>query len=430
MERTVMKKLEAWKRSPFRKPLVVQGARQVGKTYTLLEFGKRAYENIAYFNFETDPRYRELFDESIAPDYLVPLLSRASQQTITTEKTLIVFDEVQLCERALTSLKYFCEQAPAYHVAVAGSLLGIAVNREAYSFPVGKVDMLTMHPMDMEEFLLAMGDGELAERIRRCYERDEPLPSLLHQAALERYREYLLVGGMPECVLQYAQTQNHVLVRHTQETILMSYLADMSKYNSTSENKKTRLVYDNISVQLSRDNTRFQYKLVKKGGRAAEFENAIEWLKLSGIAGQVFRVEQARKPLENYRDIDAFKLYVSDTGLLAAKENLEPVDVLYGSHDLDDFRGGQTENYAYTQMNAHGYSCYYWKPDRGAEVDFVIQREGAIVPVEVKSSDGKAKSLHLFMGRYRPPYAVKLCARNFGFEGDVKTVPLYAAYCL
>ena len=430
MERKVKAALKAWKESPFRKPLVMQGARQVGKTYTLLEFGKESYENIAYLNFETDPQFRELFDESISPERLIPLLSRATQQTIVSEKTLIFFDEIQLCERALTSLKYFCEQAPEYHVVAAGSLLGIAVNRSEFSYPVGKVNLITMYPMDLEEFLWALGDTDLVLSIRQGFQNNEPLPSILHRAALERYREYLLVGGFPECVLQYAMTKNLVLVRHTQETILLNYLDDMSKYNRENEVKKTRLVYDNITVQLSRSNTRFQYKLIKKGGRASEFENAIEWLKLSGIVGQVFRVEQAWKPLDDHRDIDSFKIYVSDVGLLAAKKNLEPNDVLYPSNELDDFRGGQTENYVYTQLTANGYECYYWKPERDAEVDFVIQREGSVIPLEVKSTDGKIKSMRKFMKLYEPPYGFKLATLNFGFENGIRTVPLYAAFCL
>ena len=223
------------------------------------------------------------------------------------------------------------EDAPEYHIIVAGSLLCVAVNREAFSFPVGKVDMKTMYPMDMEEFLLAVGEEALAQRIRACFDTDTPLPAALHEAAMQRYRQYLTVGGMPECVLQYAQTQDQVLVRHTQDTILAGYLNDMSKYNTQNEIKKTRLVYDNVTVQLSKKNTRFQYKLIKKGARAAEFENALEWLCLSGVISRVYRAEQVKKPLENYRDSDAFKVYVSDLGLLCAKKNLAAADILYMS---------------------------------------------------------------------------------------------------
>ena len=431
MYRKITRFLESWKESEHRKPLILQGARQVGKTYSILEFGRAHYENVAYFNFETDPKLNDTFAESISPDYLIPILSHIAGISIVREKTLIVFDEVQLCERALTSLKYFCEDAPAYHIIVAGSLLGVAVNRARFSFPVGKVDIQTMYPMDLEEFLLAMGEEPLVAQIRECFASDMPLPSALHDAAMQLYRQYLVVGGMPECVMQYVQTRDPILLRHTQDTILLSYLNDMSKYNNLNEIKKTRLAYDSITVQLSKKNTRFQYKLIKKGGRASEFENAIEWLCLSGIVSRVYRAEQIKKPLENYRDIDAFKIYVSDLGLLCAKKDLAANDVLYMVEELNDFKGGMVENYVNVQLTINGYATYYWESDRGAEVDFVIQREGQLIPIEVKATDNtRAKSLAVYMKTYKPAYALKLSAKNFGFEDGKKTVPLYAVFCI
>ena len=431
MYRKIMKFLEEWKNSEHRKPLILQGARQVGKTYSVLEFGRNCYENVAYFNFETNPKLNKTFEENISPDYLIPILSHIAGQTIVKEKTLIVFDEVQLCERALTSLKYFYENAPEYHIIVAGSLLGVAVNRAKFSFPVGKVDIKTLYPMDMEEFMIAMGETELTEKIRNCFETDSPMLSALHDAAMRLYRQYLVVGGMPECIMQFAETKDYILVRHTQDTILASYLNDMSKYNNLNEIKKTRLAYDNITVQLSKKNTRFQYKLIKKGGRAAEFENAIEWLCLSGIVSQVYRVEQIKKPLENYRDIDAFKIYVSDLGLLCAKKDLAANDILYMVEELNDFKGGMTENYVNVQLSINGYNTYYWESERGAEIDFVIQRDGRLIPIEVKAADNtRAKSLKMYMDTYKPDYAIKLSAKNFAFEDNKKIVPLYAAFCI
>ena len=431
MYRKIMRYLETWKESKHRKPLILQGARQVGKTYSILEFGRTYYENVAYFNFETNPKLNATFDEDISPDYLIPILSHIAGQTIVREKTLIVFDEVQLCERALTSLKYFCENAPDYHIIVAGSLLGVAVSRTKFSFPVGKVDMKTLYPMDMEEFMYALGEDALVEQIKKSFRTDTPIPSALHDAAMRLYRQYLVVGGMPECVMQYAETKDYILVRHTQDTILTSYLNDMSKYNNLNEIKKTRLAYDNITVQLSKKNTRFQYKLIKKVGRASEFENAIEWLCLSGIVSQVYKAEQIKKPLENYRDIDAFKIYVSDLGLLAAKKDLAANDVLYMVEELNDFKGGMAENYVNVQLTTNGYKTYYWESSRGAEIDFVIQREGKLIPIEVKSADNtKAKSLNVYMETYKPEYAIKLSAKNFGFQDGKKIVPLYAAFCI
>ena len=431
MYRKIMNFLEEWKESRHRKPLILQGARQVGKTYSLLEFGRKCYENVAYFNFETNPKLAKTFEENISPKYLLPILSHLAGQTIIREKTLIIFDEVQLCERPLTSLKYFCEDAPDYPIIVAGSLLGVAVNREKFSFPVGKVEIKTLYPMDMEEFLLALGEDELVKQIKQCFAADTPLPSALHDAAMQLYRQYLVVGGMPECVRLFVETKDYLLVRHTQDVILASYLNDMSKYNNLNEIKKTRLTYDNITVQLSRKNTRFQYKLIKKGGRASEFENAIEWLCLSGIVSQVYQVEQIKKPLENYRDIDAFKIYVSDPGLLCAKKDLAANDILYMVEELNDFKGGMTENYVHIQLTINGYRTYYWESARGAEVDFIIQRDGKLIPVEVKAADNtRAKSLKVYMETYHPDYAIKLSAKNFGFEDRKKTVPLYAAFCI
>lgn len=431
MYRKIMDFLETWRENEHRKPLILQGARQVGKTYSILEFGRTHYENVAYFNFETNPRLNETFEENISPEYLIPILSHIAGQTIIREKTLVVFDEIQLCERALTSLKYFCEDAPDYHVIVAGSLLGVAVNRARFSFPVGKVDMKTLYPMDMEEFMLAMGEDALVEQIKTCFATDTPLPAALHDAAMRLYRQYLVVGGMPECVMQFAGTRDYILIRHTQDTILASYLNDMSKYNHLNEIKKTRLAYDNITVQLSKKNTRFQYKLIKKGGRAAEFENAIEWLCLSGIVSQVYKVERVQKPLENYRDIDAFKIYVSDLGLLCAKKDLMANDILYMVDELNDFKGGMAENYVNVQLTINGYRTYYWESERGAEIDFIIQRDGKLIPIEVKSADNtKAKSLKIYMETHKPDYAIKLSAKNFGFMDGRKIVPLYAAFCI
>ncbi len=431
MYRKISQYLTGWKISPYRKPLVLQGARQVGKTYSILEFGREQYENVAYFNFETNPRLSKVFDESIDPNYLIPMLSRNSSLTIVKEKTLIVLDEVQLCERALTSLKYFSENAPEYHIVALGSLLGVAVNREKFSFPVGKVDIKTLYPMDMEEFLLANGESELIKQIKTCFEKSEALPCALHDAALAYYKQYLVVGGMPDCVSKFITTKDYILVRHTQNMILESYLNDMSKYNSQNEIKKTRLVYDNVTVQLSKKNTRFQYKLIKSGARAAEFENAIEWLALTGIVTRIYRAEQPKKPLENYRDIDAFKIYVSDVGLLCAKKDTVAEDILYISDELNDFKGGMVENYVCCQLTANNYKNYFWMSKRGAEVDFIIQREGKIIPIEVKSADNtKAKSLNVYMDIHKPEYAIKLSTKNFGFENGKKTVPLYAAFCI
>ena len=433
MYRKVFDYLKNWKQSKYRKPLVLQGARQVGKTYAVLQFGKEEYDNVAYFNFQTNESLSATFAEDISPAYLLPILSHISGQTITKGLTLIVFDEVQICERAITSLKYFCEEAPEYHIIAAGSLLGVAVNREKYAFPVGKVDRCTMYPMDMEEFLLAMSEQELVERIHRCFAENSPMPAALHEAALKRYRQYLAIGGMPEVVARFADTQDYLQIHHVLETIQMDYLDDMSKYQkNANEIKKTRLTYGTVAVQLSKKNTRFQYKLIKKGARAAEYEDSIEWLASAGLISRIYRAEQIKKPLENYKDIDDFKIFLSDMGLLCAQKDLRAEDVLYMEEELAEFKGGLTENYVNTQLISAGFKPYFWRNDKGTnEVDFIINLGGKLIPVEVKSGDNvHSASLKEYVKLFQPEWSIRISERNFGFENDIRSVPLYATFCI
>ena len=433
MYRKVSDRLKHWKSSPYRNPLIIQGARQVGKTYSVLEFGKSNYENVAYFNFQTNPALASTFEEDISPAYLLPILAHISSQTITRGQTLIIFDEVQLCERALTSLKYFCEQAPDYHIIAAGSLLGVAVNRERHAFPVGKVDRITMHPMDMEEFLLAMGHEDLVIRIHECFDNNKPMPAAMHESLIKLYRQYLVIGGMPEAVARYLDTLDYTQVRHIQDTIQMDYLDDMSKYQkSANEIKKTRLTYNTVAVQLSKKNKRFQYKLLKTGARAAEYENAIQWLVSANLIAQIYRTEQIQKPLEDFKDIDDFKIYLCDMGLLCAQKGLHPADVFYMEQELAVFKGGMTENYVYTQLMINGIKCWYWRDEKTPkEVDFIIILNGKIIPVEVKSSDRTGSdSLNDFVSRYNPAYSIRISEKNFGFDNGIKAVPLYAAFCI
>ena len=433
MYRKITEYLERWRNSKYRKPLIIQGARQVGKTYSILEFGKNNYDNVAYFNFQTDRALSATFEENIRPSYLLPILSHLSGQTITRGNTLIVFDEIQLCERAVASLKYFCEEAPEYHVIAAGSLLGVAVNREKYAFPVGKTDRYMMYPMDMEEFLLACGEQDLVQLIRSCYENSNPMPAVLHDKALQLYRRYLAVGGMPEAVSRLIDTQDYIQVRHVLETIQMDYLDDMSKYqNNSSEIKKTRLTYGTAAVQLSKKNTRFQYKLIRSGARAAEYENAIEWLVSAGLILRIYRAEQIKKPLENYKDIDDFKIYLSDMGLLAAQKDIRAEDIFFMDKELADFKGGMTENYVCIQLIRSGFRTYFWRNEKGTkEVDFIISINGKLIPAEVKSGDNvSSTSLNDYVKLFKPAYSIRISEKNFGFDHNIRSVPLYAAFCI
>jgi len=432
MFRIISAKLLAWKESQYRKPLVLQGARQVGKTYAVLAFAREQYDNVAYINFEIDQAAAAIFENSLDPKHVVPKIEVFTKQTVTKGRTLIFLDEIQKCPLALTSLKYFDEFAPEYHVIVAGSLLGVAVCRDEFSFPVGKVDRITLFPMDFEEFLIAMGKSDFVARIKDCFASNTPIDAVYHNSLLEYYRQYLVVGGMPDCVAKFVETDDYTLCRATQKLILSDYLDDMSKYNNNkNEIKKTRLAYNSVTAQLSKKNTRFQYKLIKSGGRAAEFENAIEWLVLSGIVTRVHALDTVKKPLDNYKNIDSFKIFVSDVGLLCAKNNVLANDILYASSELNDFKGGMTENYVCSQLVFRGYECYTWYSEGEAEMDFVIQREGNIIPVEVKSADNsKAKSLAVYTGKFKPEYAIKVSTNNFGFANGIKTIPLYAAFCI
>lgn len=430
MERKIYKDLLAWKKSEDRKPLVLQGARQVGKTYIVNYFASKEYANSVYCNFEKDKGLSEFFRD-LEPEKIIRKLSVYKRKEIIPEHTLIIFDEIQACPDAITSLKYFNEDSNEYHIIALGSLLGVSVNREKNSFPVGKVWFMNMHPLDFEEYLLARGEERLIQMIRECYEKNEPLERPIHERALDYYREYLFVGGMPEAVGEYVKNKTPELVRVIQQSILEAYHNDMGKYNRQSEIPKTRIVYKNISTQLSKENKKFQYKYIKQGGRASEFEGAIEWLSLAGIAAQNYRVEQILLPLNAYRSLTDFKFYMSDVGLLGASEDIYYEDVVNENPLLDNFKGGLTENYVYNQLSANGHNLYYWTSGNQAEIDFITRLGGDIIPIEVKSdTNTRSRSLAAYTEKYLPPYSVRISAKNFGFENGVKSVPLYAVFCI
>lgn len=430
MKRKIVSKLLEWKDSPERKPLILQGARQTGKTYIVSYFAGIAYRNALYCNFEKEKSLASLFDE-LSPVSIVAKLSSLKRQQILPGETLIIFDEVQACPEALTSLKYFCEEANEYHIIALGSLLGVSVNRGESSFPVGKVQFMDMYPMDFEEYLLAKEEDFLRERIRGCYAADAPLEEALHEKALGLYREYLFIGGMPAVVSEYVKTGNAQLASIFQLEILESYQNDMGKYNKKSEIAKTKQVYRNISTQLSKANRKFQYKYIKSGGRAAEFEDAMEWVCLAGIARRVFRLEHVKLPLQANSSATDFKFYMSDPGLCCRMQDLLIDDILYDNPLLHDFKGGLAENYVCSQLTACGLDLYYWTSGNQAEVDFIARIGKDIIPIEVKSAaHTQSKSLSVYADAYKPAYSIRISAKNFGFENGLKSVPLYAAFCV
>lgn len=437
MRRAISHKLQAWSESSHRKPLVIFGARQVGKTYAIKQLASDRYDSLAYIDFSRDTRAAALFDASLAPAELVPKLEVFLHTLIDPDRTLIVFDEVQLCERALTSLKYFCDDAPQYHVVAAGSLLGVALKRERYSFPVGKVDLLQLHPLSFEEFLWAHGETRLADAIRDAYENASDQAFALHDRAMQLVHEYELIGGMPEIVSAYVANDAPGIdamesARNKQQEINVAYLADMAKYATPTETPRIMAVWNSIPQQLAKENHKFQYKLIKSGGRAAIYENAIAWLDAAGIIMRCTQVTEATAPLKTFENSSSFKIYTADVGLLSAQYEAIPQDLEPATDKAAGFRGGITENYVLQQLVASDSSVYYWGTTSKAEVEFIARaKQGDVIPIEVKSGRNvTVRSLESFRERYHPPYLVRVSARNFGVGNGIRSIPLYAAWLL
>jgi len=432
MKRKITEKLIQWKSKSFgRMPLLIYGARQVGKTYIVQEFGRMNYKNVAYFNLETNQTVSSYFDENIEPDRIIQFLETESNEQIVPEDTLIIFDEVQSNERALTSLKYFNEKRPEYHIICAGSLLGVAINREQYSFPVGNVDSITMFSMDFEEFLHALSEERLCEEIKKSYEGNEALPRALHEKALDLYKLYLIIGGMPRAVMEYIETKSLLNVPDVQNKIINDYIADMAKYATNTESVKIRSAYNSIPVQLAKENKKFQYKLAQKGGTAAIFGVAIEWLNFAGVVLKCERLEHGLMPISVYRDLSSYKLYLSDVGLLTVKSGISQQTILSAGEIDNTFMGAITENYVAQALANNKYDLYYWKSEGIAELDFVLQKGNEIIAIEVKTGRRiKSKSLNMFITKYKPSFSIRISSKNFGFENGIKSVPLYAVFCI
>ena len=429
MKRKIEAKLEQWKNNRVhRKPLLVHGARQVGKTYILQKFGAEKFFNVVYVNFEVNLSLGALFQDDIEPRKIIRYLEASSGKAIIPGQTLIYLDEIQSCERALTSLKYFCEEAPEYHVVAAGSLLGVAINRKQYSFPVGKVETLTLCPMDFEEYLWARGKEVLAQEIKNAYEKMQPLSEGLHLQAVELYKEYLIVGGMPEAVKTFVEEGSFLNVQNVQNEILNNYVADMAKYATNAESVKIRACYNSIPAQLAKNNKKFQYKIVQRGGSATIFGESIEWLNFAGVVLKCQRLSQAVEPLDAYADYSAFKLYLGDIGLLTVKTGIALQTILGVGDNV--FMGAMAENYVAQQLAAKGRKLYYWESQSSAEVDFVLQKDNTIIGIEVKSGEHvRSRSLSVFTAAYKPTYNIRFSLRNFREMGNLKAIPLYAVFC-
>lgn len=424
MERSIYSSLKKWKESPTRKPLILQGARQVGKTYILKEFGAREYSEVVYINCEDNNDMQNMFVDYDV-DRIIRSLSAISGISIKPSTTLLILDEIQEVERGLASLKYFCEKAPEYHVAVAGSLLGITLH-EGTSFPVGKVDMLYMYPMDFEEFLLAMGKEQLVELLRNnSWAALTPLRGML----TELLRQYYFVGGMPEAVKTYVERGDIWEVRSIHSKIIDAYRNDMSKHVPKQQVQRINMVWNSIPSQLARDNKKFIYGALRKGARANDFEIAIQWLVDSGLVHKVHRISKPVVPLKFYEDMASFKLFLLDCGLLGALSETPPEQILIGDNVFEEYKGAFTENYVLQQLKSlpSTFVYYYSNDNSTLEIDFVVQHEAHVIPIEVKAEENlRAKSLRQFVTDNAGLHGVRFSMSDYREQDWLTNVPLWA----
>ena len=435
MERIAFERLKAWKNKNNRKPLLVTGVRQCGKTWLIKEFGQREFEDMAYFNFDGNTGLQSVFEYDFDTDRILDELgSIVLGRKIRQGSTLVVFDEIQDCPRAIQALKYFCENVPELHVIAAGSLLGVALREEGISFPVGKVERIEMYPMSFEEFVRADGGGKYIDGVRK-FTLERELTEL-YAIPLEKYlKSYYIVGGMPEAVQTWVDTHDYKEVEEVQDRILKDYADDFGKHVSSETAIKIKMIWDAIPSQIARENNKFIFSHVKRGARAKDLEDALEWLVNAGIALKLNLVQTPEIPLSGMADHTYFKVYMSDVGLLRKKSNVSYRTVLEGDAAYIHFKGALTENYVYTQLKCMGIDCWFWRTKADAELDFITDYEGVLLPVEVKSADNtKAKSLHLFCNRFKPKMAVKTSLKNVGdnMDGDthVWSIPLYVLFRL
>ena len=425
MYRIAIEKLYKWKNSKRRKPLIIEGARQVGKTWLMKEFGKQAYADTVYINFDSNSRMADLFSADLDTDRLIMGLELYAGRKINPDNTLLIFDEVQEVPRALASLKYFYENAPQYHIVCAGSLLGIALH-QGTSFPVGKVDFLKLYPLSFSEFLMATGNERFAELLKN---QDYEMITSFKQTYIDALKHYYFVGGMPEAVQSFAENKDFNEVRAIQKRILAAYEQDFSKHAPNEIVPKIRMLWNSIPSQLARENKKFIYGLVREGGRAREYETAIMWLSDCGLVHKVSRVNAAGIPLKAYEDLKAFKLFIVDVGLLGCMTGLRQRTLLDGDDLFVEFKGALTEQYVCQQLKTiEDLGVYYYTNDRGScEIDFVVDTGEQIVPIEVKAETNlRAKSLKTYRERFEPELSVRTSMADYKKEDWLLNLPLYA----
>lgn len=424
MYRNIIKQLEEWKNKKHRKPLILAGARQVGKTYILKEFGKSSFSNVAYINCDDNELAKDLFLQDYDMQRIILAIGVITRQSIIPGKTLIILDEIQELKRGLSALKYFCENAPQYHVAVAGSLLGITMH-QGESFPVGKVDILHIYPMTFDEFLLAKGYSQMVDVLRS---KDWQTIKLLRSQYIKFLREYYFVGGMPEAVNCFIETNDALKVREIQNNILFTYQKDISKHVPTSEANRINMVWHSMPSQLIKENKKFIYGVAKPGGRAKDFEVAIQWLMDAGLVYRSDRVTQTKMPLKYYVDIASFKLFMLDCGLLGALSETPAENLLMADNGMEEAKGAFTENYVMSQLVAsHDTSVFYYSNDAKLELDFLIQYKTEIVPIEAKAEENlRSKSLFTFVNSHPNIHGLRFSMSDYREQDWMTNVPLYA----
>lgn len=425
MERTLIHELLVWKNKENRKPLILKGVRQCGKTYLLKDFGNRYYDNVAYFNFEETDSLISVFEKDYDTKRIILELELFLGKSIKPGATLIILDEIQECGRALTAMKYFCENAPEYHIVCAGSLLGIALQKQL-SFPVGKVDFLTLYPMSFSEFLRACGSETLADYIEN-FKKGDVVPEPIGDKLTTFLRQYYITGGMPEVVSTWQKTNNIEEVERVQQNIINSYELDFAKHAPTKDFPKLTAIWRSIPEQLAKENTKFIFSHVKKGWRSKDLEDALEWLIAAGLVYKVCKIEKPFIPLSSYADDTSFKLYMADIGILRKLSKLPYEVILDATPNYKEFKGSLTENYVLCELvKSVDETLYYWSSGNTAEVDFILQSGSEIVPVEVKSERNvKARSLAEYRKKYTPKYSVKTSMKNETNGEEVLNIPLY-----
>ena len=425
MYREKMKELEEWKNSKDRMPLIIRGARQVGKTWIMKEFGKNNYKKVAYVNFDGNTRMVRLFEGDFDIDRIIQGLKIETQVDIDSENTLLIFDEIQEVPKALTSLKYFCENARQYHILAAGSLLGVALH-EGTSFPVGKVDFIDLYPLNFQEFLIAIGEEKLVNILN---EKDWDLINIFKDKFISYLREYYFIGGMPAAVNKYIETKDYKKVRNVQLKLLQAYEEDFSKHAPNDIVPRLKMLWNSIPAQLAKENKKFIYGLIKEGARAKEYELALSWLIDCGLVYKIDRVTKPNIPLIAYQDTSAFKLYVLDIGILGAMTRINEKILLEGNEIFTEFKGFFTEQFVLTELKSNkDIPIFYWSAEKAtAEIDFVIQLGTNVIPIEVKASENlQAKSLKTFIEKYKTTKNVRTSMSNYRKEEKLINIPLYS----